>query len=48
MERYLGIGGVVASDGGDERMGVEVGFGLAHSRDGAAEHHLDGQVGVVE
>ena len=44
MQRDLGVGSFVVADGGDERVLVEVGFGLAHASDGAAEHHLDGWI----
>jgi len=44
VERDLGVGGFLGTDGGDERMRVEQGFGFAHALDGAAEHHLDGEV----
>ena len=46
MERDLGVGGILGTDGGDERMLVEQGFRLAHALDGAAEHQLDGWIGV--
>lgn len=44
MERCFGVGGFMIADGGDERVFDEAGFGLAHAVDGAAEHHLDGEI----
>lgn len=42
MERNLGLGRFLSSDGGDERVFEEASFSLLHALDGAAKHQLDG------
>jgi hypothetical protein len=44
VECDLGGGGGEVANGRDEGVKHEVGFGLAHAVDGAAEHHLDGWI----
>jgi len=46
MQRDLSVGKLGRADGGDARVCRECGFGSIHTRDGAAEHHLDWFGGV--
>ena len=46
MQRDLGVGCFKCADCGDEGMLEKAGFGLGHARNGSAEHHLDGRLGL--